>query len=179
MDKLKERIGREVESLADGLFAVSDFLLANPEIAYQEFKARDYLSRMLEHKGFDVEKGVGNVETSLLARPADCRPSRPTVALLAEYDALPKIGHGCGHNLIAAASLGAVVALYRILGDEAGGLVLDALILGYSSINAYRQHLRPDGRIHGIITHGGDAPNIIPDYAAGLVVSDLFVLIST
>ena len=238
MDKLKERIGREVESLADGLFAVSDFLLANPEIAYQEFKARDYLCRMLEHKGFDVEKGVGNVETSLLARPADCRPSRPTVALLAEYDALPKIGHGCGHNLIAAASLGAVVALYRILGDEAGGLVLvgtpaeeggggkvrlaeagvfeemdaammfhpgstnipgkgmlgrikfkieflgrsahasgspdkginalDALILAYSSINAYRQQLRPDGRIHGIITHGGDAPNIIPDYAAGL-----------
>jgi len=238
MDKLKERIGREVESLADDLFAVSDFLLANPEIAYQEFKARDYLSRMLEQKGFEVEKGVGNVETSFLARPADCKPSRPTVAILAEYDALPKIGHGCGHNLIAAASLGAVVALRLILGDEAGGLVLvgtpaeeggggkvrlaeagvfeemdaammfhpgstnipgkgmlgrikfnieffgrsahasgtpdkginalDALILAYSSINAYRQHLRPDGRIHGIITHGGDAPNIIPDYAAGL-----------
>ena len=238
MDKLKKRIGREVESLADDLFAVSDFLLANPEIAYQEFKARDYLSRMLEQKGFEVEKGVGNVETSFLARPADCKPSRPTVAILAEYDALPKIGHGCGHNLIAAASLGAVAALRLILGDEAGGLVLvgtpaeeggggkvrlaeagvfeemdaammfhpgstnipgkgmlgrikfnieffgrsahasgtpdkginalDALILAYSSINAYRQHLRPDGRIHGIITHGGDAPNIIPDYAAGL-----------
>jgi metal-dependent amidase/aminoacylase/carboxypeptidase family protein len=45
---------------------------------------------------------------------------------------------------------------------------LDALVLAYSSINAYRQHLRPDGRIHGIITHGGDAPNIIPDYSAGL-----------
>ena len=238
MDKLKERIGREVESLADDLFAVSDFLLANPEIAYQEFKAREYLSHILEQKGFEVEKGVGNVETSFLARPADCKPSRPTVAILAEYDALPKIGHGCGHNLIAAASLGAVMALRLILGDEAGGLVLvgtpaeeggggkvrlaeagifeemdaaimfhpgstnipgkgmlgrikfkieffgrsahasgtpdkginalDALILAYSSINAYRQHLRPDGRIHGIITHGGDAPNIIPDYAAGL-----------
>ena len=238
MDKLKERIGREVESLADDLFAVSDFLLANPEIAYQEFKARDYLSRMLEQKGFEVKKGVGNVETSFLARPDDCKLSRPTVAILAEYDALPKIGHGCGHNLIAAASLGAVVALRLILGDEAGGLVLvgtpaeeggggkvrlaeagvfeemdaammfhpgstnipgkgmlgrikfnieffgrsahasgtpdkginalDALILAYSSINAYRQHLRPDGRIHGIITHGGDAPNVIPDYAAGL-----------
>lgn len=238
MDKLKERIGREVESLADDLFAVSDFLLANPEIAYQEFKARDYLSRMLEQKGFEVKKGVGNVETSFLARPDDCKLSRPTVAILAEYDALPKIGHGCGHNLIAAASLGAVVALRLILGDEAGGLVLvgtpaeeggggkvrlaeagvfeemdaammfhpgstnipgkgmlgrikfnieffgrsahasgtpdkginalDALILAYSSINAYRQHMRPDGRIHGIITHGGDAPNVIPDYAAGL-----------
>jgi amidohydrolase len=238
MEKPKEQIGLEVESLADELFAVSDFLLENPEIAYQEFKARDYLSRMLEQKGFEVEKGVGNVETSFMARPADCKPSRPAVAILAEYDALPKIGHGCGHNLIAAAGLGAVVALGRILGDEAGGLVLvgtpaeeggggkvrlaeagvfeemdaammfhpgstnipgkgmlgrikfkieffgrsahasgspdkginalDALILAYSSINAYRQHLRADGRIHGIITHGGDAPNIIPDYAAGL-----------
>ncbi len=238
MDKLKERIGREVETLADDLFSISDFLLANPEIAYQEFKARDYLSRMLEQKGFEVEKGVGNVETSFLARPADCKPSRPTVAILAEYDALPKIGHGCGHNLIAAASLGAIMALGRVMGDTAGALVLvgtpaeeggggkvrlaeadvfkemdaammfhpastnipgkgmlgrikftieffgrsahasgtpdkginalDALILAYSSINAYRQHLRPDGRIHGIITHGGDAPNIIPDYAAGL-----------
>jgi amidohydrolase len=238
MDKSKARIDREVESLADELSAVSDFLLANPEIAYQEFKACDHLSHVLEQNGFQVEKGVGKVETSFLARPDDCRPTRPAVALLAEYDALPKIGHGCGHNLIAAAGLGAAVALRRILGNEAGGLVLvgtpaeeggggkvrlaeagvfeemdaammfhpgstnipgkgmlgrikfkmeffgrtahasgspdrginalDALVLAYNGINAYRQHLRPDGRIHGIITHGGDAPNIIPDYAAGL-----------
>ncbi len=238
MDKSKARIDREVESLADELFAVSDFLLENPETAYKEFKACDHLSHVLEQNGFQVEKGVGKVETSFLARPDDCHPTRPTVALLAEYDALPKIGHGCGHNLIAAASLGAAVALRRILGNEAGGLVLvgtpaeeggggkvrlaeagvfeemdaammfhpgstnipgkgmlgrikfkmeffgrtahasgspdrginalDALVLAYNGINAYRQHLRPDGRIHGIITHGGDAPNIIPDYAAGL-----------
>jgi amidohydrolase len=238
MDKSKTRIGREIESLAEELFAVSDFLLENPETAYEEFKACDHLSHVLEQNGFQVEKGVGKVETSFLARPADCHPSRPTVALLAEYDALPKIGHGCGHNLIAAAGLGAAVALRRVLGDGAGGLVLvgtpaeeggggkvrlaeagvfeemdaammfhpgsinipgkgmlgrikfkieffgrtahasgspdrginalDALVLAYNSINAYRQHLRPDGRIHGIITHGGDAPNIIPDYAAGL-----------
>ena len=238
MDKTKEQIGFEVDSLADELFAVSDFLLANPEIAYHEFKACNHLSNVLEQNGFQVEKGVGQVETSFLARPVDCRPTRPAVALLAEYDALPKIGHGCGHNLIAAAGLGAAVALRRILGAEAGGLALvgtpaeeggggkvrlaeagvfeemdaammfhpgstnipgkgmlgrikfkmeffgrtahasgspdrginalDALVLAYNGINAYRQHLRPDGRIHGIITHGGDAPNIIPDYAAGL-----------
>jgi amidohydrolase len=238
MDKPKEHICREVESLADDLFAVSDYLLANPETAYQEFKARDYLSRVLEGKGFEVDKGVGNVETSFLARPGDCLPSRPTVAFLAEYDALPKIGHGCGHNLIAAAGLGAATALRRILGDRAGGLALvgtpaeeggggkvrlaeagifdemdaammfhpgstnipgkgmlgrikfkmeffgrtahasgspdkginalDALVLAYSGINALRQCLKPDARVHGIITHGGDAPNIIPDYAAGL-----------
>ena len=238
MDHIKEQIGREVETLAQDLFAISDFLKANPETAYQEFKACEYLSRVLNEKSFRVQKGVGNVETAFLARPSDCQPSRPTVAFLAEYDALPKIGHGCGHNLIAAASLGAAIVLKQILGNEAGGVAvvgtpaeeggggkvrlaeagifdemdvammfhpgqlnipgkdmlgrikfkmefigrsahasgtpdrginaLDAMVSAYSSINAIRQHLRPDGRVHGIITHGGDAPNIIPDYAAGL-----------
>jgi amidohydrolase len=238
VEKLKVQIGQEVESLADELFSVSDFLLQNPETAYQEFKACEHLSTVLEQNGFEVQKGVGNVETSFLARPAGCTPSRPTVALLAEYDALPKIGHGCGHNLIAAAGLGAAIALRRVLRDDAGAVALvgtpaeeggggkvklaeagvfdqmdaammfhpsaltipgkgmlgrikfkieffgrsahasgspdkginalDAMIQTYNSINAFRQHMRPDGRIHGIITHGGDAPNIIPDYTAGL-----------
>ena len=238
MDQIKEQIGAEIETIAQDLFAISDFLKANPETAYQEFKACEHLSRVLNENGFRVQKGVGNVETAFLARPSDCQPGRPTVAFLAEYDALPKIGHGCGHNLIAAASLGAAMALKRILGSEAGGLAivgtpaeeggggkvrlaeagvfddidaammfhpgqlnipgkdmlgrikfkteffgrtahasgspdrginaLDAMVSAYANINAIRQHLRPDGRIHGIITHGGDAPNIIPDYAAGL-----------
>jgi amidohydrolase len=238
VDKLKQQIEQEVESQADELFAVSDFLLQNPEIAYQEFKACEHLSTVLEQNGFEVHKGVGNVETSFLARPAGCTPSRPTVALLAEYDALPKIGHGCGHNLIAAASLGAAIALRRVLKEAAGSIALvgtpaeeggggkvrlaeagvfeqmdaammfhpsaltipgkgmlgrikfkieffgrsahasgspdkginalDAMIQTYNSISAFRQHMRPDGRIHGVITHGGDAPNIIPDYTSAL-----------
>jgi amidohydrolase len=238
MDQTKAQIGPEVESLAQDLFAISDFLKANPETAYQEFKACEHLSQVLDQAGFGVQKAVGNVETAFLARPSDCQLSRPSVAFLAEYDALPKIGHGCGHNLISAASLGGAIALKRILGKEAGGLAvvgtpaeeggggkvrlaeagvfegldlaimfhpgglnipgkdmlgrikfkveffgrsahasgspdqginaLDAMVSAYSSINAIRQHLRPDGRVHGIITHGGDAPNIIPDYAAGL-----------
>ena len=238
MDQTKAQIGREVESLAQDLFAISDFLKANPETAYQEFKACEHLSQVLDQAGFKVQKAAGNVETAFLARPADCQPSRPSVAFLAEYDALPKIGHGCGHNLISAASLGGAIALKRILGNESGGLAvvgtpaeeggggkvrlaeagvfeeldlaimfhpshlnipakdmlgrikfkveffgrtahasgspdqginaLDAMVAAYTSINAIRQHLRPDGRVHGIITHGGDAPNIIPDYAAGL-----------
>jgi amidohydrolase len=238
MTGIKNRIGPEVESLSEDLFSVSDFLLANPETAFKEFKARDYLSSFLEQRGFEVKKEVGGVETSFIALPAGCPQTRPSVALLAEYDALPEIGHGCGHNLIAAASLGAAIALRRILGDKAGGLVLvgtpaeeggggkallaeagvfegmdaammfhpssinipgqgllgrtkfkaeffgrsahasfapdqginalDALNLAYCSINSLRQHLRQDGRIHGIITHGGDFPSIIPSYAAGL-----------
>lgn len=77
MDKPKQQICREVESMEHELFAVSDFLLQNPEIAYQEFKACEHLSAVLEQNGFEVQKRVGNVETSFLAKPADCRPSRP------------------------------------------------------------------------------------------------------
>ncbi len=238
MDKIKLQIDREVESLSDELFAVSEFLLQNPETAYQEFKACRYLGSVLEQNGFEVQKAVGNVETAFVARPSGCTPTRPTVALLAEYDALPKIGHGCGHNLIAAAGLGAAITLRRILKADAGSIALvgtpaeeggggkvrlaeagifdemdaammfhpgamtipgkgmlgrikfkieffgqtahasgspdqginalDALIQTYNSINSFRQHMRPDGRVHGIITDGGDAPNIIPDYSAAL-----------
>ena len=85
MEKQKLQIGQEVDSLADELFAVSDFLLENPETAYQEFKACEHLSSVLEQNDFEVRKGVGNVETAFLARPAGCTPTRPTVALLAEY----------------------------------------------------------------------------------------------
>ena len=238
MDQMKEHIGHEVEALAKDLYSISDFLKDNPEVAFNEFKACKHLSRVLAEQGFRVEAGIGNLETAFLARPDNCQPSRPAVVFLAEYDALPKVGHGCGHNMIAAASLGAAIALRRILGDAAGSLAvvgtpaeeggggkvllaeagvfdemdaammfhpgllnipgkdmlgrirfkmeffgraahasgtpdrginaLDAMVTAYTSINAIRQHLRADGRIHGIITHGGDAPNIIPDYAAGL-----------
>ena len=238
MDETKSKICSEVDSLSDALFDISQYLLDNPETAYQEVKACEHLSKKMDNFGFQVEKGVGNVETAFLARPAGCRPSRPTVAILAEYDALPKIGHGCGHNLIASASVGAAVALRKFFGDSAGCIALvgtpaeeggggkvrlaeagvfkemdaammfhpsssnmpgkdtlgrikfamefhgktahaagspdkglnalDAIVMAYTGINSLRQHLRPDGRIHGIITHGGDAPNIIPDYTAGL-----------
>jgi len=238
MNRAKETISSEVDDLAPELFAVSEYLFNHPETAYQEFKACDHLSEVLDAHGFNVETAVGGIETAFLARPQNSIPTRPCVALLAEYDALPKIGHGCGHNLIAAASLGAAIALEKMLKDATGGVVLvgtpaeeggggkvrlidagvfdemdaammfhpsqsnlpgkgmlgrtkfkmafhgrtahasnspdkginalDALILAYTGINALRQHLRPDARIHGIITHGGDAPNIIPDYTEAL-----------
>ena len=238
MDAVKERICSEVDALSETLFSISDYLRENPETAYLEKKACEHLSKMLESHDFTVERGVGNVETAFMGRPKGYEPKRPTVAILSEYDALPKIGHGCGHNLIGAAGFGAAVALSRVLGDDAGSLVivgtpaeeggggkvrlvdagvfdeidaammfhpkdgnfpgrnnlgrikftieffgktahasstpdqgrnaLDALVLAYTGMNSMRQHLKPDGRIHGIITHGGDAPNVIPDYAAGL-----------
>lgn len=109
MDDIKAHLGAEVDALAGDLFKVSEFLYNNPEIAYQEFKSCEYLSRFLEDRGFEVERGIGGVKTAFLARPAGRQKKRPTVALLAEYDALPGVGHGCGHNLIAAISLGAAL----------------------------------------------------------------------
>jgi amidohydrolase len=238
METEKDRIQREVDAISEALFSISVYLKANPETAYLEKKACEYLATMLEGYGFSVEKGAGGIETAFRGHPRGHVPRRPTVAFLAEYDALPKIGHGCGHNLIAAASIGAAVALSRILGENAGSVAiigtpaeeggggkvrlteagifdqidaammfhpkdrnfpgrnnlgrimfkieffgksahassspdrgrnaLDAMVMAYTGMNSIRQHLKSDGRIHGIITHGGDSPNVIPDYAAGL-----------
>jgi len=237
MDPIKVRLGAEVERLAGDLNAASEFLYNNPEIGYQEFKGCEYLSRFLRERGFEVEQGVGGVKTAFLARPAGCEKARPAVAFLAEYDALPGVGHGCGHNLIAASSVGAAIALSRLRdgipgslavvgtpaeeggggkillaeagvfsamdmaimchpsrlnrpGEEMLGRVkfkveffgkaahasvspdqginaLDAMVATYNHISALRQAIRTDARIHGIITHGGDVPNVIPQYSAG------------
>jgi amidohydrolase len=238
MDSKRARLSAEVEALAGDLYAVSEFLYQNPEIGFQEFKACEFLSQFLEKRGFEVVRGVGGVKTAFLARPSGRPKTRPAIAFLAEYDALPGVGHGCGHNLIAASSLGAAVALSRVIeglpgslavvgtpaeeggggkillaeagvfsemdmaimchpsrlnrpGEEMLGRVkfkmeffgkaahasvspdrginaLDAMVAAYNHISALRQAVRPEARIHGIITHGGDAPNIIPQYTAGL-----------
>ncbi len=124
MEPSKSRICAEVDRLAGDLYAVSEFLYNNPEIGYQEFKACEFLSRFMEEHGFKAEKGTGGVQTAFLARPAQRPKGRPCVAFLAEYDALPGVGHGCGHNLIAAASVGASLALSRHLDGLTGTLAL-------------------------------------------------------
>jgi metal-dependent amidase/aminoacylase/carboxypeptidase family protein len=120
MNPAKSRIGAEVDALAGDLYKVSEFLYDNPEIGYQEFKACEFLSRFMEERGFKSERGAGGVETAFLARPSQRPQGRPCVAFLAEYDALPGVGHGCGHNLIAAASVGASLALSRHLDGLTG-----------------------------------------------------------
>jgi amidohydrolase len=237
---LKHDVCRAVDELADTLLAVSHEIHAHPELAFKEHRASTLLVKTLRAAGLDVTPGAYGLETAFScdleggAAGADAS----CVALLAEYDALPEIGHACGHNIIATASVGAGLALHavaqrlpgrvRILGtpaEERGGgkelmarqgafdgvdaammvhpagvnLVtmpsiavaelevrylgqaahasamperglnaLDALVLAYQSIAALRQHIRPDERLHGIITDGGQAPNIVPDHAAGL-----------
>ncbi len=237
---MKHQLQHEVDALAQELHLLSQKLYDHPEVAFQEHNACSWLSALLETHGFDVEHGVGGVETAFYAKMPG-RNSQPKVAFLAEYDALPKIGHGCGHNLIAAASLGAGIALSRFMEELGGSLAvigtpaeeggggkillleagvfddiraammfhpssknmvgsdslgrirftveffgkpahasgspeeglnaLDAIVAFLSHIGLLRQQIRHEARIHGIITHGGEAPNIIPDYTA----ADMYV----
>jgi amidohydrolase len=235
MENIKQQVMQEVDALADELHALSKKLYENPEIAFEERQSCELLSSYLETKGFEVERGVGGVETAFYAKLPDQEAS-PKLAFLAEYDALPKIGHGCGHNLIAAASIGAGIALSRhldgidgsmvivgtpaeeggggkvllidagvfddvnaavmfhpssrnIVGNDSLGRIkftveffgktahasgspedginaLDAIIILFNNIGLLRQQLKKEARVHGVITHGGEVPNVIPDYTA-------------
>ncbi|MGD8418374.1 MAG: M20 family metallopeptidase, partial [Pseudomonadales bacterium] len=234
---MTEAIIRRIDALGDTLLRVSHDIHAHPELAFQEHHAAALLCETLESQGFESERGVFTLETAFEARIASPQ-SGPTVAILAEYDALPGIGHACGHNLIATAALGATLGLsavagqlpgtVRLLGtpaEEKGGgkelmaragafdgvdaammihpagvnlttmpcicvaevevvyhgrsahasamphkgvNALDGLLLAYQAISNLRQHIRDEERIHGIVTEGGQAPNIVPDRAAGL-----------
>lgn len=229
----KRDVQAALERLKPDLLTVSRFLHANPEVAYEERKAAELMSGILEEHGFQVARGAGGLPTAYVGRAGS---GPPRIALLAEYDALPGLGHACGHNLIGTAALGAALALKPLLArlpgeivmvgcpaeEQGGGKIalvdagvfadtdaammihpsnrteiiklalgmrelgvayfgkashaaaapdqginaLDAAVLAYTNIGLLRQQLRPDARVHGIITHGGQAPNIIPEYAA-------------
>ncbi len=233
--QFKDEIVTAVDRLSSKLIATSRFLHLHPELAYEERESSRHLTSLLKAHGFEVIEGVGGLPTAFLAKAGVDRPSA-TIAFLAEYDALPSLGHACGHNLIAASTVGAGLAIQPFLPELGGQVVvvgcpaeekgggkialvkaglfanvsaallvhpsnrteifkdalamralrveffgkashaaaaphlginaLDAVILSFANLNALRQQLRQDARIHGIITDGGRAPNIIPDYAA-------------
>lgn len=235
LEKLKDEVCEAVERMRPDLLRVSHAIHARPELAFEEFEAARLLMAAVKHAGLPVRAGAYGLETAFESEFG--ASGAPRVALLAEYDALPGIGHACGHNLIATAGVGAALALgalggrlpgrVRLLGtpaEERGGgkeimaregafdgvdaalmvhpsgidLVtmpciaiaevevvyagraahasampdrginaLDALVIAYQSIAALRQHIRSTERIHGIVTDGGQAPNIVPDRAAG------------
>jgi amidohydrolase len=235
MSAIKDRIDQAVERLGDELEQLSHRIHDNPELGYQEVKAAAWLAEFLAGQGFKVERGVAAVETAFRAvlEVGD----GPTVAIMCEYDALPGIGHACGHNVIATAGAGAGAALAavrselppgRILvigtpAEEGGGgkmklirggafegvdaammihgwdrwaghqdllgivrvafefsgkaahaaadpwegvNALDGVIQTFNNVSMLRQQVRPTARIHGIVTNGGAAPNIIPEFAS-------------
>jgi amidohydrolase len=236
---LKKAASAAVDRLRGEIVGISREIHAHPELAFQENRAAELLTGVLERADIPVLRGAHGLPTAFDAEiPGD---GGPCVALLAEYDALPEIGHACGHNIIAAAGVGAALALnaaqgangplpgrIRVLGTPAeekgagkelmaragafagvdaammvhpaginlatmpciavaevearyrgeaahasamahrGINALDALVLAYQSLAALRQHIRPTERIHGIITDGGQAANIVPERSAGL-----------
>ncbi len=118
-DALKARVGQRVDELAETLVEVSHAIHERPELGYEEHFAHDLLTSVLEREGVDVERGAYELPTAFAATVGT---EGPTVAVCCEYDALPGLGHACGHNVIAAAGLGAGLALATVAG-EAGGRV--------------------------------------------------------
>lgn len=111
--QLKEEAARLTASLADELFAVSRSLYDDPELSLEEVRAARHLTEILDRENFQVTRGVAHLPTSFVAVARGSRPG-PALAILAEYDALPGLGHGCGHNLIATSALGAGQVLGRL-----------------------------------------------------------------
>jgi amidohydrolase len=235
--QLKERAWETVRQFEPAMRELALRILGHPELGYAEVQACRWLTEPLEQEGFEVDRALGGLPTAFRA----CQGSDPgpTVAFLAEYDALPGVGHGCGHNLIGPAAVGAALGVAAVL-SELGGQVcvigtpaeeflgqvegkirlleagafdevevalmmhpqyefrlpgrdlgfiacelhfhgrpahaatdpwhganaLDGLLLTFNNINALRQHLRPEIRVHGIVTEGGQAPNIVPERAS-------------
>jgi amidohydrolase len=112
MSGVKDLLAGAVDRLGDELESLSRRLHEHPELAYQEVKAAGWLSDFLERQGFKVERGVGGIETAF--RGTIETGDGPTIAILCEYDALPAIGHACGHNVIAGAGVGAGAALATV-----------------------------------------------------------------
>lgn len=243
METLVERVLKKIDLISQDLIGIADQLHDNPELGYREERAAEILTRFLEEHGFIVERRLIGIDTAFKAFFKGAgKKDRPKIALLAEYDALPEIGHACGHNLICVMSIGAAIGLKEALNEIDGMVIvlgcpaeessavsgllagakvymiekgvfddidvalmlhpadqsalemettalealeftyygksahaaiapwdginaLNAVIELFNNINALRQHLKPDVRIHGIITEGGIAPNIIPERA--------------
>ena len=104
-----EKLFATVDTHMPLLWELASFLHANPELSCQEFEAHRHLTAFLHEHGFDIGRGVPNLPTAFVAMPE--RPASPMVAFIAEYDALPDLGHACGHNMIAASAVGAAIAI--------------------------------------------------------------------
>ena len=231
---MKNKVMEFINEITPELNELSLEIYNNPELGYQEFKACKLHTDILKKYGFDVEENFSGVETGFKAVYKGKKEGL-TIAYMAEYDALPGIGHGCGHNLLGTVSTGAGIVLKNII-DEIGGTVivfgtpaeetsgakvayvenhefdgvdialmahpasdytksgtslalepiqfeffgktahaaaapekginaLDGAIQTFNGVNALREHIRSDSRVHGVIIEGGKAANIVPEYA--------------
>src|SRR5690625_2655158 len=231
---MKEILIKELEQIKEELWTISDQLYENPELGDEEYESMKLLVDYLGKHHFKVETGIVDRPTAFKAEFKSEKPG-PRIAYLAEYDALPGVGHGCGHNVIGTMSVGAAVILSKLVNEVGGSVVvlgtpaeetngakvpmsaagvfddidvamilhpgnissesgdslamdaiqyeytgksahaaadpekginaLDSVIQLFNGINALREHLPSDVRIHGIIAEGGKAANVVPDRA--------------
>ncbi len=231
---MKAKLQLELDKLEQDLIHISDYLYENPELGDEEYKSMALLTDLLENHHFQVEKGVVNRPTAFKAQ-FQSEKQGPTIAFLAEYDALPVVGHGCGHNLIGTMSVGAGIILSKLIHETGGKVIvlgtpaeetngakvamseqgifenvdvalivhpgdqsyksgeslamdaiqfqyngksahaaaspekginaLDSVIQLFNGINALREHLPEGVKIHGVISEGGKAANVVPDLA--------------
>jgi len=235
IQELKASVNNEIETCRAQLSELALRIHANPELGFHEDKAAGWLTQYLKDNSFSVERGICQLPTAFRATYGE---GKPAIALLAEYDALPDLGHACGHNLIATCAVGAGVASRSVI-DRLGGSIfvigtpaeeiyggksimadrgafngldiammvhpgainvatthalanqiidveffgkeahaaaqpeaginaLEAMLQSFTAVNSLRQHIRSTARIHGIITHGGKAVNVVPAYSAGV-----------
>jgi amidohydrolase len=237
IEKLKASVIKEIEAHRDQLRELSLKIHSTPELGFHEVKAVAWLSQYLAENGFSVEKGICGLKTAFRGSYGK---GKPAIALLAEYDALPRLGHACGHNLIAGCAVGSAVASKPVIdrfggsvlvigtpaeelyggkaimaeqgafnnvdiammvhpeaydvvttralacigldieffgraahaasNPEAGINALEAMLQSFTAINSLRQHIKETARIHGIITDGGEAANIVPAHSAGTFI---------
>jgi amidohydrolase len=120
--RYKQSVQQEVDTYRNKLIAISQAIHRHPELGLKEFEACGRLTTEIASYGFRVEHPVAGLETAFIARFEGPKPGA-RVAFLAEYDALPGLGHGCGHNIIAAAAFGAAIALRKMV-SECGGTIL-------------------------------------------------------
>src|SRR5690625_3915539 len=233
---MKEILIKELEQIKEELWTISDQLYENPELGDEEYESMKLLVDYLGKHHFKVETGIVDRPSAFKAAFKSEEPG-PRIAYLAEYDALPAVGHGCGHNVIGTMSVGAAVFLSKLVNEVGGSVVvlgtpaeetngakvpmsaagvfddidvamilhpgnissesgdslamdaiqyeysgksshaaaspekginaLDSVIQLFNGINALREHLESDVRIHGIISEGGQAANVVPDHAVG------------
>lgn len=231
---MREKVIKVIQEINDELIELNEYIYENPELGNKEYKSCKAHVDILREHGFDVEEKYLGIGTAFRAT-FDSGRSGPTIAYLSEYDALPMLGHGCGHNILGTTSTGAGIVLGKLISDIGGRVVvlgtpaeetdgakvdmanrgtfddidvamiahpmdkhyrsgkslameaiqftfkgksahaaaypekginaLDAVINTFNNINALREHIRSDARVHGVIVEGGKAANIVPDLA--------------
>lgn len=235
MEQLKEKLSTIFDKYLTEYKEANEYIYNNPELGNKEFKACETLTTMLKNHGFETTTNYVNIPTAFIGKYVSGNGG-PKVAILAEYDALPGIGHGCGHNIFGVTSIATGIILKEVIGDVAGEILvigtpaeetcgakvemakagvfdnidiamavhptgeahtrsgksqameaiqftfkgktahaagapheginaLDGVITLFNSINALRQQTLETARIHGVISNGGKAANIIPDLA--------------